>query len=438
MHGIDFSKKERCAILFAVSIGNMLEWYEIYLYVYWAPVISKLFFPNCSHIMGLVFTYLLFGLGFLARPLGGIFFGRLGDAIGRKKSLLLSLTMMIFPTFITGLLPTYATIGHWAPCILGIMRLLQAFPAGGELPGAICYLYESARSDKRKFMSSWAAVGFQTGIWISTIEYFLMDRFLPEEALLTWGWRVSFLIGGLIGFLGLFLRYKLHETPLYKEMHTHEKIVKESLKEVFTKHKHSLVMGGFYCVLNSASFYLISVNFPMYFSKVFGASSHFSLIVTACLLLIITLPLPYFGILAQKYNHKTILLTATIGTIILLFPLYHAMNSASLLYMGLIMCAFSLLFACISAIIPYIICEIFPTYSRFTCVGISFNFVDALVGGFTPAITLMLYQATGNRGSICWYLLICAVISLYAYVKMRDRLHHKPYHHHYGNHHSSH
>lgn len=197
-------------------------------------------------------------------------------------------------------------------------------------------------------------------------------------------------------------------------------------------------MGGFYCVLNSASFYLISVNFPMYFSHVFGADSHFSLVITGVLLLFITIPLPFFGVLAQRYNHKTVILTATLGTILLLFPLYHAMNSASLVYLGIVMCLFGLLFTCITAILPYIMCEIFPTYSRFTCVGISFNFVDALVGGFTPAITLLLYQVTGDRGSICWYLLVCAIISLYAFVKMRDRLHHKPYHHHHGNHHSTH
>ena len=435
MNGIDFSRKERTTIVLAVSIGNLLEWYEIYLYIYWAPIISKLFFPHCSNILGLIFTYLLFGLGFLARPIGGIFFGRLGDVIGRRKSLILSLLMMIFPTFVTGLLPTYKTIRHWAPAILGLMRFLQAFPAGGEMPGAACYLYESSRPDKRKFMSSWAPVGYQIGIWISTIEYFLMDRFLPKDALLTWGWRVSFLIGGLIGFFGLFLRYKLHETPLYKEMLTHEKILKESLKEVFAKHGHALIMGGFYCVLNSASFYLISVNFPMYFSRVFGESSRFTLVITALLLLLITIPLPFFGVLAQRYNHKTIILTATLITILLLFPLYHAMTIGSGLYMGLIMCAFCLLYACMSAIIPYIICELFPTYSRFTCVGVSFNFVDAVVGGFTPAITLLLYQATGNKGSICWYLLVCACISLYAYVKMRNRLHHKPYHHHQKTHH---
>src|SRR5579872_3886843 len=133
---LDFSKKEKATVIFAVTFGNLLEWYEIYLYVYWAPIISKIFFKPNSDLVNLTNTFLVFAIGFLARPLGGIFFGRLGDRIGRKKALILSLLMMTVPTFVTGLLPTYAQIGLFAPLILIVMRILQSFPAGGELPGA--------------------------------------------------------------------------------------------------------------------------------------------------------------------------------------------------------------------------------------------------------------------------------------------------------------
>ncbi|MCX6989637.1 MAG: MFS transporter [Chlamydiae bacterium] len=417
---VEFSKKERRSIVLAVSVGNLLEWYEIYLYVYWAPIISKLFFHCSSDLMGLIYTYLIFGLGFLARPLGGVFFGRLGDRIGRKKAMILSLVIMIFPTFITGLLPTFKQIGHFAPCILALMRILQAFPAGGELPGAACYLYESARRDNRKYLSSWSSVGFQMGILLSTLECFFLERFLPTKDLLEWGWRVSFLVGGLIGLLGLFLRCKLHETPLFQEMVKHEKVVREPLISVFRKNKVNLFRASFFCVLNSASFYLITVNFPMYFSQIFASNSRLGLIVTSVILLIITLPLPFFGVLAEKYSYKKMLIYSTIGSILLLFPLYLAMNSASLLLMSITVFFFSLLFACISAIIPYAICDVFPTYSRFTCVGVSFNVVDALIGGFTPAIALVLLRTTGNRGSICWFLFACALISLFSYFKIKE------------------
>jgi MHS family proline/betaine transporter-like MFS transporter len=171
----------------AVTIGNLLEWYEIYLYVYWAPIIAKLFFIFESANTNLIFTYLIFALGFLARPLGGLFFGRLGDRIGRKKAMVLSIMMMIFPTFVTGLLPTCSQVGCFAPFILAIMRILQAFPAGGELPGAFCYLYESSQPENRRYLSSFRGYGYQIGILISTIECFLLEKYLSPEDLMTWG-----------------------------------------------------------------------------------------------------------------------------------------------------------------------------------------------------------------------------------------------------------
>src|SRR3990167_456922 len=137
-------------VILAVSFGNILEWYEIYLYVFWAPVISQLFFDHTSYSVNLLSTVSLFAIGFLVRPLGGLFFGRLGDRIGRKKAFVLSILAMIIPTFLIGILPTYHQIGFAAPFLLAILRILQTFPAGGELPGAFCYLYENADVGNRK------------------------------------------------------------------------------------------------------------------------------------------------------------------------------------------------------------------------------------------------------------------------------------------------
>ena len=146
------TQKTQKWVIFAVTIGNFLEWYEIYLYVYWAPILSKLFFVS-DDVTSLMDLFAIFGVGFLARPIGGLFFGRLGDWVGRRKALILSILMMIIPTFFTGLMPTRAQVGIAAPILLTIMRICQSFPAGGELPGAFCYLYEIAPPQKRKFVS---------------------------------------------------------------------------------------------------------------------------------------------------------------------------------------------------------------------------------------------------------------------------------------------
>ncbi|MBI5274310.1 MAG: MFS transporter [Chlamydiales bacterium] len=421
---MSFSKKEQRNVLFAVSIGNLLEWYEIYLYVYWAPIIGKLFFQQDNSdggISSLTKTFLIFAMGFLARPIGGLFFGRLGDLVGRKKSLILSLIIMVIPTFVTGLLPTYEQIGKYAPFILVAMRILQSFPAGGELPGAFCYLYESSKATNRRFFCSWGAFGYQIGILISTLECFLLERFLSVEDLIQWGWRFSFLVGGLIGLCGLYLRYKLHETPLYREMETHLKVVREPILGVLYKYKRQIFMGILFCALNSSSFYLLSVNFPVLFGKVLGTPYSSNLIVTSLLIILVTVPLPLFGMLADRYDNKKILISSTIAILVLLYPLYLSITYSSVVFMGIIMLLFSLLFTCLSALIPFILADLFPTYVRFTCVGVSFNMVDAVIGGFTPVIALYLLNITGKDASFCWFLMICALLSLCGYLMMKKK-----------------
>lgn len=418
---MDFSKKQSRTVLFAVTIGNLLEWYEIYLYVYWAPIIAKLFFNSESELVNLTNTFLVFAVGFLARPLGGVFFGRLGDRIGRRKSLILSLAIMTIPTFATGLLPTYEQIGILAPIALTFLRIMQSFPAGGELPGAICYLYESARLDRRRYLSSWAAVGFQTGILISTLECLLLEKTLSHEALITWGWRSSFVLGGVVGLAGLFLRYKLHETPLFREMMTHEHIVKEPLWDVLKKHRKGILLGIMFCALNSSSFYLLTVNIPTYFGHLLGASYADNLLIASVLLVLITVLLPFFGKLADKYNNQKMALYSVGASILLLYPLSVAINAGSIVLLTISMLLFSLLFTCITAILPFFLSELFPTHVRFTCVGVSFNIVDTIFGGFTPAVVLYLTRLTGNPAAFCWLLLFCGLISFFAFVAMKER-----------------
>lgn len=422
---ISFSRKEKITIIFAVTIGNLLEWYEIYLYIYWAPILSKLFFNSHSDVVNLANTFLVFAVGFLSRPFGGLFFGRLGDRIGRRKALILSLLMMTVPTFITGFLPTYAQIGWMAPALLGLMRIVQSFPAGGELPGAFCYLYESSRIQKRHFMSSWGAFGYQMGILISTVESFIMERSMSPEALSSWGWRFSFMFGGIIGLCGLFLRYRLHETPLYKEMQTHERVIKEPILGVLNKHKKGILIGFFFCALNSSMFYLMSINFSEYFAKTFNAGPSANLIITMLILVLVTAPLPFFGILADRYNNnKKMLIISTVGIVLLLYPLYLSISYSSLIFMSIIVIALGLFFTCLSALIPYILCDLFATRVRFTCVGISFNLVDALVGGFTPVAAMWLTHLTRDDGSFCWILLFFALCSLVSYAVMKEHPHH--------------
>jgi MFS transporter, MHS family, proline/betaine transporter len=420
---MDFSKKQAHMVLFAVTLGNLLEWYEIYLFVYWAPVIAELFFDGSSPLSDLTNTFFIFAIGFLARPLGGIFFGRLGDRIGRRKALIISLLMMTIPTFITGLLPTRMQIGALAPWALLFLRLLQSFPAGGELPGAMCYLYESSRLANRRYFSSWASIGFQMGILLSTLESLMLENVLPSNMLASWGWRISFILGGVIGLFGLYLRSKLHETPLYKEMISHEVIVKESLFTLLSHYKKKILLSMMFCVLNSSAFYLITVNISEYFADLLGLNYRSCLLINSALLLLITVPIPLLGKLADKYNNQKMAIGSASGVILSLFPLYFAITNHNPLLLSITTLFFCLFITCLSALIPYLLSDLFPTRVRFTCLGISFNTVDALIGGFTPAVVLFLVELTGNRASFCWLLLFCALFSLCSYLSIHKEKH---------------
>ena len=417
-----FSQKTQKMAVLAVTLGNLLEWYEIYLYVYWAPIISKLFFHSGSPVVDLIHTFLIFALGFLARPFGGIILGRFGDLFGRRKSLILSIGLMIIPTFIISLLPTHENVGVFAPIMLCLMRILQSFPAGGELPGAACYLYESAPWQTRHFLCSWTSWGYQLGILLSTIECFLMEKYLSPEQLISWGWRASFLGASFIGLFGLFLRYRLHETPLFKEMHTHERVAKEPIGQVLRKRWKGLVLGVLYCALNSSGFYLLTVNVPTYLAELLGTSYQNNLVITIGLVVLITVPLPFFGKLADRYNcNKALLIGATLGTLAILYPLYWSIHHASLIGLGVSALVFALLLTYLSAIVPYVQADLYPTHDRFTCTALSFNVADATIGGFTPMMTLYLFNVTQDPASFVWIIALGALLSLAGFSRLKPR-----------------
>lgn len=415
-----FPKKQAVSAVFAVTLGNLLEWYEIYLYVYWAPIISQLFFNNDS-LTNLTYTFFIFAVGFLARPIGGFVFGRIGDRIGRRKTLILSVMLMIVPTCITGLLPTYESIGIFAPLSLGIMRFLQSFPAGGEMPGAFCYLYESAPKNNRRFLSSFAMLGPQLGILISTAECLFLEKYLSHEHLIRWGWRISFLAGGLIGFAGLCLRYRLHETPLFKEMQSHTHISRAPITDVLDNYKMSIGKAILFCIFNSSTFYLISITFPIYFNNILPLNYQDNLLLNMFFLILMTIPLPFFGKMGDLYNNKTLLLSGIGGSVFLLIPLFLSLQYASFFSLVLMMVVFCLFYTITSSLIPYIVADLFPTRDRFTGSSISFNLADAIIGGFTPFLAFYLIHATQNVASCLWIVLGTSLLSALSYCYLKPR-----------------
>jgi len=407
-------------VIMAVTFGNILEWFEIYLYAYWAPYLSDVFFGFRSGLANLISMFVIFGAGFLARPFGAVFFGRLGDKIGRKRAFTLSITLLTIPTFLIGFLPTYAQVGVFSPILLGILRIMQSFPSAGEAPGAFCYLYEYADRTNKKYMTSWGAYGNQVGAILGVLECFLMKKFMPESFLLTWGWRISFWTGGLLGLFGIYLRHQLDETPSFKKVKELHEITQSTLTRVLRGHWRKILLGTGFGVVDAATFYLIASYIPTYFNQTLGLNSWEDFAVTLVVLSLTTVLLPVFGRLGDRYNAKRMLIASTVMIIGLLYPMYIIINHLSLFWIGCIGVLFLIPITCIIALLPYFLTSLFTTSNRFTCVGVSLNLADGIVGGFTPAIALLLFHLTGNQAVFCWYILVCAVVSLISYLRIRD------------------
>lgn len=413
-------KKKQVHVILAISFGNILEWYDVYSYAYLAPVLAKLFFNFHSTLSNLIGAFLIFATGFITRPIGALIFGRIGDLVGRKNAFVWSIIALTIPTFLMGCLPTYASWGIFAPLSLVFLRLVQSIPESGESPGAFCFLYENADSNNKKFMTSWGAFGNQIGAIIGVFEALVLDKFMTEEFVMTWGWRMSFWTGGLLGLLGICLRSTLDETPVFKKIKAHHELDKETVRGVISNHKKKIILGTAYGAINASTFYLIATYIPTYFDQALGLSAYGNAAVSLSILVLTTVLLPFFGILGDKFKNKPILISCVLLIILLLYPLYFSINSKNLTLLAIVGFIYIIPITCITAFLPYLLAHLFATPVRFTGVSLTFNLADGIIGGFTPAIALFLLEFTKNQAAFCWFILACAIVSLFSYFKIKE------------------
>ncbi|MBI3258989.1 MAG: MFS transporter [Ignavibacteriae bacterium] len=413
-------KKRQLHVISAVTFGNTLEWYQAYSYIYLTPVLAKVFFNSRNPESNLLFAFIVFGIGFLIRPLGGFLFGRWGDLLGRKSAFVWSILIITIPTFLMGCLPTHAEWGKWAPFCLILLRLIQSLPESGESPGSFCFLYENAAPENRKFMTSWGAFGNQIGAIIGVFEALILDQFMSEEFLLSWGWRISFWSGAAIGLFGFILRKTLDETPIFKELEARHEIDTETFIEVINNNKKKITIGTAYGIINAATFYLIAAYLPSYFNEMLGLSAHGNALISLSILVLTTVLLPVFGAIGDRFSVKSMMVWSTLLIIVLLMPLYYYINKKEVVVTFVIAYVYIIPITCITALVPFLLLRLFPAPVRFTGVGLTFNLADGFIGGFTPAIAILLTHYTNNQGAFCWFILTCAIISLVSYFKIKE------------------
>jgi MHS family proline/betaine transporter-like MFS transporter len=410
------TKVARKAVV-ATALGNAMEWFDFGIYSYLAVTIGKVFFPALSGPLQLVFTFATFAVAFIVRPFGGMFFGMLGDRLGRKKILSITLLMMALATLSIGLIPSYASIGTIAPILLLIARLVQGFSTGGEYSGAMTFIAESTPDKKRGFMASGLEVGTLVGFVAGSGIVTLLSFILGPDKMLTWGWRIPFFIAGPIGLIGLYLRNHLEETPAFEAMEQakdNENNKPVSIKDIFLYHWKSLLIGLILVFFYNVVDYMVLSYMPSHLTAVlgYGATQGLLLILIVMVIMIpIVLTMGYFS---DRIGNKRIIQGGLIGLIILSIPSFLLIGSGNtwLILLGLMILAIFL--ASFQGTMPSLLPSLFFTEVRYGALAITYNISASLFGGTTPLLVAWLINVTTNRLIPAYYLMVACLIGIVA------------------------
>ncbi|MGB3483889.1 MAG: MFS transporter [Mycobacterium sp.] len=398
-------------VLAGGSIGQFIEFYDFTLYGLSAVTLAHLFFPNENALTGLLATFATFGVAFLARPFGGLFFGALGDRIGRRKVLFITLLAIGLATTLIGLLPTYATIGVLAPILLVLCRLVQGFSAGGESVGAPAFVFEHAPLERRGFWINVTLAATALPSVVGGTLILVLSTTMSQEAFDSYGWRIPFLLALPLALFGLWIRAKTEESEAFKQvLRKHEHKEYSPIREAFRENK--IRMAQVICVmaLTAMGFYFLSGYFVSYVQVTGNLSREASLGANAVAMAMYALLLPIGGIIGDRFGRKPMLIAGAAALAVMSIPCFMLVTSGSLalaitgqLLFVIPMCIYG--GGCYTFFV-----EIFTTKTRFTSAAISYNVAYAAFGGTAPFIGTMLVSTTGTSSAPGFYMAAAAVL----------------------------
>ncbi len=402
-------------------VGNVIEWYDFALYGYLAPVTAELFFPSSDSLTSLISTFAVFAMGFLARPLGGLVYGHLGDRAGRRMVLITSIGLMGASTFAMGLLPTYATVGALAPVLLVALRLVQGISAGGEFTSSITFLVEHAPRARQGLYGSLANFGAVIGGLMGAAAGWLVTDLLPAEAVHAWGWRIPFLGGLLVTLAGVWVRLGVPDSPAYVALRAEGGLEQAPLRTAFREHKAQMATVFGLNGVVSAGYYIVFVWLVTDLTEIAGLSLHVALGIGTLGLAAGALGTPLAGHLSDRIGRRRLLAVVSVLTAIGAIPLLLMADVGGALPALAAQLALALLVAGYLGGLPAVFASQFPSTVRCSGLAIGYNAAVALFGGTAPLVATLLVKLTGWSASPGLYLAITALVALVLLRRISDR-----------------
>ena len=413
-------RRARSAVIYG-SAGTVVEWFDYGLYLYLVPVMAPLFFPSDEAIVSAIASLGVFAAGSIMRIAGGAFFGSLGDRLGRKKALVLSITMMTVPMALTAFLPVYAVVGIAAPLLFTAMRLLQGFSAGGEYSGTIVQLVEQAPAGRRGFVASTAVFTSGIGIILASALVASLTTWTSADFMSDWGWRICYLVGGALGLFAFVMRRKMPETEEFLEEEREGDIPKQPLRYALTHLPKQVIIAALLAGYGGILYYVVLGFVPTILDSFSEVQSDEALWVTTGMAIVYAIATPAFGALSDRYGRKRTLMAGAIGFVFLSAPMLWLMTSQGLIIIilgGLVLLVMLMLY---TGPVVAAIGEEFPSKARYSALAVGYNLGSAVLGGTAPLVAALLIDWFDTPVAASFLLIIASVIAIPLLWRMKDR-----------------
>lgn len=415
--------KGNVRVLSASLIGSAIEWFDYFLYGTVASLVfNQLFFVTEDPTVGLMIAYTSFAIAFFLRPIGGVIFSHIGDKLGRRKTLILTLGLMGISTFGMGVLPTYQVIGIWAPIFLTCMRFIQGLALGGEWGGAVLLAVEYAPKDKKGLFGSIPQMGISIGLILGSLVMSVMTL-LPEAQFMSWGWRVPFLLSVVLVVFGLWIRLGIDETPAFKKAQASGDVSKLPIADTLKYHWKAVLIAMGSKVVETAPFYIFGTFIVSYATNQLGYDNTAALSAVMIGALSATIMIPIIGSLSDKIGRKKIYMFSIFATIIYPFPYFWMLEQGSVFLLILAtVIGLGIIWGSVNAVLGTMISEFFPAKIRNTGISLGYQLGAAIAGGTAPLVaTALLAKFNNSYVPVALYMMLAAFISLFAISFVKDK-----------------